>query len=90
MRYEHAKNIDIMRSESFADSFLLKSELSAIDLQMVKDSVAHQAPPCAENQRDVKENCQGWTIRVLRDLAASGVIDKKWIDSAIDMMDPLN
>ena len=90
MRYDHANNIDIMRLENFHDSFLLKSDLSATHLQTIKDFVVHEPPPRAENQRDVKENCQGWTIRVMRDLVDSGMIGEKWIESAKDMMDPLD
>lgn len=40
----------------------------------LRQIAASEPPPKADNMRDVRENCQGWTLRVVRKFVAKGVI----------------
>ncbi|KAM5360887.1 hypothetical protein ACJZ2D_013454 [Fusarium nematophilum] len=56
----------------------------------IEEAVGREEPPRAEDQRSVKENCQGWTIRVLRRI--EGEVVKRetvdWIEN--DLKEPIN
>jgi hypothetical protein len=49
-----------------------------------------EPPPQVENRKAVKENCQGWTSRVLSRLAAEGIVDEDKIVGLQQYMDPIN
>lgn len=89
MRHRHAQGIDIFRSDSFRDHF---------DIGIVTETqrnqiwtVAHQlAPPKADSQAQVVENCQGWTIRFVLWLVQQGIVNPTWIESLRNMMQPVS
>lgn len=76
MSYHHSREINIFRSASYNTSYRLAD---VNDEAIVKRCAEAQPPPQAPDRRSVTENCQGWTVRVLKSLQLEGVIDEKWI-----------
>lgn len=89
MGYQHIKiPVDITSSESFGGLY----QLAAIteEQAMVVEQIANsEAPPKAENRASVKENCQGWTIRVLKKLIQRGIVPAEKLQMATSMMEPI-
>jgi len=75
------KNSEIQSSASFRDAFTL-AQLGESGEAVVKWCAEREAAPRAASRAAVKENCQGWTIRVLRRLQQAGIVDQKWIGYA--------
>lgn len=55
---------------------MLISDLTPQLEDVVKEVSEAEPPPTAENMREVKENCQGWTIRVVEQLKARNMIQR--------------
>lgn len=89
MHHLHAQDINIFGSDSFKDQF---------DLGIVTETqrnqiwtAAHQlAPPQADSQAQVVENCQGWTIHLVQWLVQQGIVNPAWIESLRNMMQPIS
>ncbi|KAI2607856.1 hypothetical protein GGR54DRAFT_404606 [Hypoxylon sp. NC1633] len=89
MHYQHAPSLNIFESASFHDHYVL-AQLNKDGLAQV-DCVANtQPPPEARSQAEVKENCQGWTVRVLRELQSVSIVSKEWVDKVEDMKEPID
>ncbi|ROV97391.1 hypothetical protein VMCG_06901 [Cytospora schulzeri] len=65
-----------MVSDTIEDYYVLVSRLTPEMEAMVKQVSEAEPPPQANNMRDVKENCQDWTLRVLEKLKARNVIQQ--------------
>ncbi|KAJ8120227.1 hypothetical protein O1611_g10420 [Lasiodiplodia mahajangana] len=87
MHYNHLKNEDIFIADDYFDSYNL-GPLDDNGRRMVEFCAGNQLPPTAENAAAVTENCQGWVIRVLKDLEARGVIAQGTAASHQRMMEP--
>jgi hypothetical protein len=79
IRFDSAKDIAIFRSGSFRKHVLLayipderKDEVAAI-----ADTVP---PPVAEKHSKDNENCQHWTLHVIRKLVAVGLVPQAKAD----------
>ncbi len=68
---------------------VLNGELTAAQRATVEEVVGTEPPPRANIRADVKENCQGWVMRVLRRLAAEGIVEEIEVDKLWEQMDPL-
>ncbi|TRX97138.1 hypothetical protein FHL15_001932 [Xylaria flabelliformis] len=88
MYHDHAREKNIFMSESYFDSFNL-GYLDNKGREMVEHCAYRQAPPSAPNAAAIKENCQGWAVRVLGDLEAKGVVSKGTADKLTPSMEPL-
>ena len=88
MRHTHANNVNIMGSLSYKDSFIIARPTENQGAR-VHYWATHEAPPSAPNQAAVTENCQGWTIRVIRRLVGEGIVEQKWVDVAVDLQQPV-
>lgn len=44
----------------------------------VVKQVAENEPPRTPNRQSLRENCQGWTVRVISKLAERGIVPDKW------------
>ena len=42
------------------------------------------------NQAAVRENCQGWTVRVMRHLVEERIVERKWVDVAVGLQEPVS
>lgn len=86
MHYQHAENVALLRSGSYYTSYVLNSDLSKSQESLIKEAAGKEKPPQAKNQRSVKENCQGWTIRVLKRLQGGNVVNKQqvmWVEKEL-------
>ena len=90
MHYDHAGDIDLFNSASFAWHQTLNSNLSDSDFVTVDRLARSEVPPRAKSRREVTENCQGWTIRLLRRLVAEGIVEQSAVVALQQYMDPIN
>lgn len=88
MHYHFAEGVDLFNSQSFHDYFELAT-LSQTGADWVRYYANREAPPSAPNQAQVSENCQGWAVRVVRNLIQQGIVDGSWYDRLIAMMQPV-
>jgi len=90
MHYNNLNDTAQFAAEGFSSNYELNSNLSEAQERMIEEAVKDELPPAAEDERSIKENCQGWTIRVLRRLQSQGVVTDgtaDWIER--DLLDPL-
>lgn len=85
MHYQHDEEIPHFQSESFYNSYTLNADLSQGQEELIEKAVGEEKPPQAKDQRSVQENCQGWTIRVLKRLQGDVVDEEQvqWIESEL-------
>lgn len=88
MAYKHETNVDKRASPDFAQAYQV-AELDASGAAVVQQAVNEEAPPQAENRASVKENCQGWVVRVLRRLQGAGVVTKETVDGVDSMVEEI-
>ncbi|KAK3326018.1 hypothetical protein B0H66DRAFT_530024 [Apodospora peruviana] len=88
MRFEHFVDVDRFASGCLAYSLLLNDNLTGAQLARVDEVARSELPPRAKSRAEVTENCQGWTIRVLRRLAAEGIVEESAVKELRGAMDP--
>lgn len=89
MQHVHPdRGVDIMHSDSFRDHFEI-AELDVSGVASVCYWANQEPPPLAPSQREVRENCQGWTIRVVRHLVEQGLVTQAWLQSLYGLMEPV-
>jgi hypothetical protein len=79
-------DIDIAVAEDFYDYY----ELAKLDDQgkeLLLSAVEIEDAPQAPTQKEVKENCQGWVLRVVERLVNAGVVERRWVSSLTQMME---
>ncbi|KAI1299418.1 hypothetical protein F5Y03DRAFT_249601 [Xylaria venustula] len=88
MYYSHSLDApdNIFTSDAYYDSYDLGS-LDSDGLELLHQVVDRQPPPQAENRALVTENCQGWTMRVIRELRTIVSADK--VAMVEKLMEPL-
>ena len=89
MRYAFAQNINLFNSLSFRDHYELAT-LSETQAERVKYCADQEVPPSAPNQAQVTENCQGWTVRVIRRLIQEGIVAESWDASVVALMEAIH
>jgi hypothetical protein len=90
MHHEHEQNTNIFRLTSYKTSYTLIHDLSPNAEALVKYYAEAEAPPSAPNRAAVKENCQGWTYRVLARLAEKGIMSQDMLPRIQELMEPIN
>ena len=88
MHFAHLENEDVLRLEGYNDSYIIARPTEQ-QARRVQHWANHEEPPSARNQAAVRENCQGWSIRVMRRLVAEGIIEGKWVDTAQSLQEPV-
>lgn len=86
MHYSHATDSDAFHSPVFRDCY----EMAKLDItgeDWVKHFANQEPPPQATNQATVTENCQDWSIRVLRALRSVNVVPSERISEVEAMLD---
>lgn len=73
-------NIDRLHAPDYLTSYELKAGLLQEHVSLIESIVVSEPAPEAPNRRSVKENCQGWTLRVLARLADKDLVEAKDID----------
>lgn len=89
MHFETREHDDLLNSASLSWYEVVNADLSDMEIAVVDKAVREETPPSAPSRAAVTENCQGWTMRVLMRLAASGVVKAEVFASLRDRMDPL-
>lgn len=87
MRYESFEVSSLLRSESYHTSYVL-ARLAVSQEDVLRSCAEGEAPPCAVDRASVTENCQGWTIRVLRRLHDAEVVGGEWVTFAEGLEEP--
>lgn len=82
------KGVKALEGENLYTYHTLHADLSEAQLKMVREASRWEKTPGAESQEDVKENSQGWCVRVLRRLVEMGVVKKEVVDEIEGRMDP--
>ena len=88
MHHTHVSNTNILNSQSYKDSYII-AQPTEQQAARVHYWATHEPAPSAPNQAAVTENCQGWSIRVIRRLVAEGIVEQKWVDIAVDLQQPV-
>lgn len=88
IHHAHLPDTNILISESYKDSYVI-ARLDENQAERVGHWASEEAPPAATNQAAVRENCQGWTIRVMRRLVTEGIVEQKWVDIAVGLQEPV-
>ena len=88
MRHEFQRNSSPLISESFHASYVL-AQLEEGQEDIVRSCARMEAPPSAENRAAVKENCQGWVIRVLQRLREAEIVSERWLKFAEGLEEPV-
>lgn len=88
MTYIHYLNINLLESESYSASYAL-GDISEDQHKTVRKCAETEPPPRAASRTEVKENCQGWALRVLKRLSDQGIVSTEWVTSVEDLMEPV-
>ena len=89
MHYAHANNINVLSSQSYKDSYII-AKPTEHQAARIRYWATHEAAPRAPNQAAIRENCQGWTIRVIRRLVTEGIVQQKWVNTAVSLQQPIH
>lgn len=89
MHHAHANNTNVLSSQSYKDSYII-ARPTEHQAARVRYWATHEAAPIAPTQAAVRENCQGWTIRVIRRLVAEGIVQQKWVNTAVSLQQPVH
>ena len=89
MHYTHANDSDDLNSQSYKDSYII-ARPTEHQVARVRYWATYEPVPKAPNQGAVTENCQGWTIRVIRRLVAEGIVRQEWVNTAVSLQQPVH
>ena len=105
MHYEHVElgsgaglesAVDVTTLEGFLTAYTLASfpmpsqkydENEAV--KVVKEIVWNEPAPRAASRKDVRENCQGWAVRVLQRLMERGLVEERKVSMVKGLMQPV-
>ncbi|KAI1910048.1 hypothetical protein LOZ12_004721 [Ophidiomyces ophidiicola] len=73
--------VQILDSESLKDIYFIAS-VTEKQAAIVKQIADQEPPPRAASRKEVKENCQGWVLRVLSRLVEKGFVDRAKLEMA--------
>ncbi|KAJ5586983.1 uncharacterized protein N7459_002748 [Penicillium hispanicum] len=86
MVYEPSSGpIDIAGSEDFYAMYQLGT-VSEEQALVVKEVAENEMPPRAPDRRSVRENCQGWAVRVIGKLVDRGIVSGRKLEMARSML----
>ena len=78
--------MDVTVADDIYDIYEL-ARLDTSGKEKLMSAVEIEDAPRARKQRDVKENCQGWAIRVVKRLSESDVLENRWVESMTKMLE---
>jgi len=88
MHYAFEEKSNIVTSESYNRSYVV-AQLGEDGEDLVRSCAENEPPPHAVNRASVKENCQGWTVRVMERLQEAGIVAESWVTLARGMLEPV-
>lgn len=88
MTYEPSvEDVDITTAEDFLTLYQL-AVVTEDEAQVVKEVADKEIPPGALNRAAVRENCQGWCVRVLGKLVERGIVEGE-VEMVRGLMQPV-
>ncbi|PKY05772.1 hypothetical protein P168DRAFT_289203 [Aspergillus campestris IBT 28561] len=89
MTYQPSKtHTDVVNSDWFLTLYNL-AIITEEQSEAVKQVAESEQPPWANNRREVTENCQGWTVRVIARLVDIGIVPIEKLEMAKSMVEPV-
>jgi hypothetical protein len=79
-------NIDIILADDFYDIYEF-ARLDESGKELLLNAVEIEDAPRESTQKEMKENCQGWAVRVVERLVKGGVVEDRWMDGLTKMME---
>ncbi|KAL4936585.1 hypothetical protein BDV06DRAFT_216567 [Aspergillus oleicola] len=80
--------VDLTLSEGFVNIFQL-AVITEEQAGIVKEIVKSEVPPSARDRASVKENCEGWAVRVVEGLVKRGVVGESKVGVLTGMLEPV-
>lgn len=80
--------IDITLSDDFATLYQL-AVLTWEQARVVEEVAREEVPPRARDRAAVRENCQGWCVRVVERLVRMGVVGGGKVEMMRGMLEPV-
>lgn len=88
MHYGHTDNTNVLSSQSYKDSYIIAAPTEH-QAARVRYWANQEPAPSAPNQAAVRENCQGWAIRVIRRLVTEEIFRQEWVNTAVSLQQPV-
>ncbi|KAL1868423.1 hypothetical protein VTK73DRAFT_3689 [Phialemonium thermophilum] len=89
MHQQHFVADDVLTSSSLERFVVLQENLTQDQVAIVDRIARSEPPPSAPDARSITENCQGWTVRVLRRLQAEGIVARSVVDEMELLVEPI-
>lgn len=83
-----ARPVNVVNSASFLNLYQL-AIITEQQSTVVRQIAESDSPPKAENHASVKENCQGWVVRVIAKLVDKNLVPDTKLQMAKSMMEPV-
>lgn len=83
------KSVDIMGSGEVKASYVLAGDVGEVHARVLEEVVVAERPPRAGSRREVRENCQGWCVRVVRRLVERGVLGDDAVGKILPLLEPV-
>ena len=89
MRYQPSdRMVNIVQSTTFLNIYQLAVVTEQQDI-LIRQTAEREPPPRAANRQSVRENCQGWTVRVIAKLVKMGIVPMAKLQMARSMLQPV-
>ncbi|KAL4967147.1 uncharacterized protein BDV14DRAFT_198244 [Aspergillus stella-maris] len=89
MHYSFSESpINLTLSEAFANIYHL-AEIAQDQVGIVREVARGEDPPKAKDRASVRENCQGWVVRVLEGLSGRGIVAREKVGMVSRMLEPV-
>ncbi|KAK4126632.1 hypothetical protein N657DRAFT_643418 [Parathielavia appendiculata] len=89
MHHDYAADVDQLNSPDFAWHQVLRDDLSEEEFRRVDEIARAESPPRAVNRAAVREHCQGWVVRVVKQLVKEGIVKEGIVAGLEAVMDPI-
>ena len=80
--------VDITLSDDFSTLYQL-AVLTGEQARVVEEVARVEMPPRARDRAAVRENCQGWCVRVVGRLVRMGIVDGQKVEMMRGMLEPV-
>ena len=90
MVYDPSRSpVDITLSDDFATLYQLAVLTGEEQVRVVEEVARSEMPPRARDRAAVRENCQGWCVRVVGWLVAMGIVGGGKVEMMRGMLEPV-
>jgi hypothetical protein len=88
MQHAHEDDVDALQAKLFKDAYTI-ALLTGEQTGVVRRLARMESPPCAPDLASARENCQGWTARLLKRLAEENVVASHQLEAIDAIVDPV-